>query len=209
MPLCGTTSTRNTGDVHISYRSLVGADGATSAVRRLLTGRNQRVAVSLEGVVPTVNDDIVCEFHPAQQGYCWYIPANQRANIGCMLHDGTGRDCRAWIAKFCEGLGIDVPTLRGALIPAGNDVLLRGGNDVWLVGDAAGLIRPADGGGIHYALRSAHLLGSSLLGGTPYEQAMGSTLETIAQANAKRKSYYFLTSLHIVQNGHRLENASA
>ncbi len=71
---------RTNEDVHISYRSLVGADGATSAVRRLLTGRNQRVAVSLEGVVPTVNDDIVCEFHPAQQGYCWYIPANQRAN---------------------------------------------------------------------------------------------------------------------------------
>lgn len=201
-----TCADRRTGEsVHIHYGSLIGADGAASMVRRLLTGRQQRFAVSIAGSAPLASDDIICDYHPAHRGYCWHIPNDSEASVGCMLHGGSAQDCRTWIADFCESLGIDQPNLRGALIPSGDDVLLRAGEDAWLVGDAAGLIRPIDGGGIHYALQSAYLLASSLLGETPYEQAVRPILDAMAEDAEKRESCYIFRSILITQKGHECQ----
>ena len=188
--------------VQVRYGTLIGADGAASTVRRLLTSRKQGIALSLEGSVPLAGDDIVFEYRHSQEGYCWYIPNDSEAIVGCMLHDGSAQDCRSWIYDFCKSLRIDVPSLRGAPIPSGDDVLLRAGEDAWLVGDAAGLAHPLDGGGIQYALESAHLLASSLLGGTAYEQAMRPLLDFIARDAEQIQSWYLLRSLYIVRNGH-------
>ena len=188
--------------VHIGYDVLVGADGAASATRRLLTGRHQRLATAIEGPVPLLDKDIVLTYLPAQTGYCWYIPTGATANVGCMLHGGSAADCRAWLSDFCADLGVALPALRGAPIPSGDDVLLSAGEDAWLVGDAAGLVRPHDGGGIHHALTSARTLATSLLGGETYEKAMRPVVEDIAQAAAKQNQAYFLTSLRIARTGH-------
>lgn len=177
---------RRSGEtVQIGYGSLIGADGATSAVRHLATGRNQHIVPSLEGYVPMAGSGIVCEYHPAYNGYCWYIPAGEGANVGCMLHGGTAKECRTWLAAFSEELGLCLPKLRGAPIPAGDDVLLQAGTDVWLIGDAAGLILPIYGGGIEHAFISARVLATSLLGGAPYKEEMQPLLKRMEKDSAR------------------------
>lgn len=163
---------RSGGRLEVAYRELVGADGATSAVRRILVGRNQDICPALEGVVPQVRDDTVFEYSVSPLGYRWYIPQGGRASVGCMYFAAKAPACRERVEEFCARLGVEVPLLRGAAIPTGSEVLLRAG-EAWLVGDAAGLINPAEGAGIHTALISAKALAEALLGGTPYEQTMG------------------------------------
>ena len=187
--------------MQIGYDVLVGADGASSAVRRLLAGRRQRLVAAIEGPVLPACEDVVFAHLPAKPGYCWHIPTGDAANAGCMLHGGSAADCRAWLSDFCEDLGVSPALLRGAPIPSGDDVLLRAGKEAWLVGDAAGIVRPLDGGGIHYALTSARLLAASLLGGDPYEEAMRPLVEDIAQMAAEKEMSFFLLPLGIARKG--------
>lgn len=187
--------------LELSYGTLVGADGATSAVRRLVTGRRQRVIASCEGHVAPRSEDIIFAYRLASLGYCWYIPAGRVSNVGCISYNEDMRSCRTWLAEFCEGLGIELPALRGAPIPTGDDVLLRAGTDIWLIGDAAGLISPTDGGGIHFALRSASRLAASFDGGEPYEEAMRFSCDYMAEGAAQRDRRYLLTILSILKLG--------
>ena len=187
--------------VQFGYGSLIGADGATSAVRRLLTGRSQRIAISLEGPVPPVGEDVIIAYDLKRLGYCWYTPTGETANAGCMLYEGAAAACREWLAGFCGELGVSLPQLRGAPIPTGDDVLLRVGGDAWLVGDAAGLARPVDGGGIYYALTSARRLATALLGGVPYEKSMHRLVEDVAQMADKRDGWYLINALAISREG--------
>lgn len=280
---CKDLRTGETMQIH--YGTLVGADGASSVVRRLLTGRKQRVAVSIEANAPFMGEDMIMAYRWGWIGYCWYIPTGANANVGCMLYEGTVADCKKLLDDFCEGMGLALPStggeavpaggeggatesaspglrgeavpadgadvkarvtlsglrgevvpagdevdatepaspglrgeavpaggadararvtlsgLRGAPIPTGDDVLLRAGEGAWLVGDAAGLAWPTDGGGIVYALLSARLLASSLLGGVPYEEAMCFHIEELANAAATRNQEYFVKALHIAQSG--------
>lgn len=189
------TDLRTGGCLEVSFGALVGADGASSKVRRLLTGRRQAVVPSLEGTVPPAGEDIVFEYRLARQGYCWYIPTGPVANVGCVLYDGGARDCREWIASFCREMGVATPELRGAAIPTGDDVLLRAGGRVWLAGDAAGLVSPIDGGGIGFALASSRLLASALLGGPSYEEALRPLVERLGTMAAKRSEAYLLASM--------------
>lgn len=198
---------RGGGSFEVAYGTLVGADGASSAVRRLLSGRKQRVCPSVQGTVPFCGSELVFEYRFQDLGYCWYIPHADDATVGCMLHGTTGADCRERTAAFCTELGIEVPPLRGAPIPEGNDVLLRTGEDVYLVGDAAGLIDAFGGGGIWYALTSAHALATALTGGAPYERAMERQVADVERISSTLSSMYFRTcfgiALHSSGSGSR------
>ena len=186
---------REGSQFEVAYETLVGADGATSAVRRLLSGRNQRVCPSAQGTVPFRGDQFIFDYNPQDQGYCWYIPHKEDATVGCMLHGATGADCRKRLVEFCAAVNIEVPTLRGAFIPEGDDILLRAGEDVWLVGDAAGLIDAFGGGGIWHALVSSRVLAAALTGGTPYELAMEPRIAELALINASLNTKYVKTCL--------------
>lgn len=187
--------------LEVSYGTLVGADGASSAVRRLVTGRRQRVVASCEGKVPRCREDVIFSNRLGSQGYCWYIPTGDTANVGCMSYSEDARERREWLAEFCESLGVALPELRGAPIPTGDDVLLEAAEDVWLVGDAAGLASPIDGGGIHFALMSARMLATSLLGGEPYEKAMRAVAKLLSADAERRAMRYLLLNTATVKRG--------
>ncbi len=179
---------------YISYQTLVGADGASSTVRRLLTGRSQRTVLALEAAVPltdVVNTRMTGALVKGIAGYCWYIPRGNDVTAGCVFHGldprNAGRICRENLTAFCadNGIALEKARVKGALIPTGDDVLLQPGDHTYLIGDAAGLIDAFSEGGIHYALLSAQALAAKLTGGTSYALGMKPHLDFI-QKNSKK-----------------------
>ena len=197
----------------LRYRYLIGADGAVSNVRRLLTGRQPRVYLALEAAVPLIRREAVGRLTKGSQGYCWYIPRGEDATVGCGYHN-LGADametCHKRITEFCGSLGITPPSrFSGAFIPEGDDVLLCIGTRTYLLGDAAGLNDAFTGGGIHYALLSARALaaslagagnrsesssalasGSSFVGTVSYEEAMQPHVNYVKKSSANLNQYY-------------------
>lgn len=173
---CMNLATRETFDVQ--YQTLVGADGASSTLRHLLTGRRQNTSFVLEAAVPLITEESIIYYTPEDHGYFWYFPRGADATAGCLYHklgDKDGAICRERFFACCADMGLDMKgQLRGAMVPKGNDVLLRPGKDAFLIGDAAGLIDNFTGGGIHYALLSAKALADALIedGGESFETLM-------------------------------------
>ena len=175
----------------VTYNTLVGADGAMSSTRRMLTGRRARFVLTLEGMVPNIGDTMEFEVKLGKNGYCWYIPRKDDALVGCIYqrgHDQGRRDC---LRDFCRRMRLDMPKLRAAPVPSGDDMLISAGEHAWLIGDAAGLADAIGGGGIHYALISAQMLADSLLGGKPYEQAMEPHLKQLQTVAENVDARYF------------------
>ena len=173
----------------VRFGEIVGADGALSSVRKLLTGRCGRSVLSFEGVVPaTFTEEIVTGVDPNVFGYSWYAPRGADATVGCLYAGLDATTCKEHLESFCADLGIAMPGLRGAFIPSGDDVLLRAGEHAWLVGDAAGLADAFGGGGIHNAFMSALRLAESFAGGRRYEEGMNDQVLMLGVAARTAKS---------------------
>ena len=214
--ISGTASAKKllTGEqVTIEFSRLVGADGAFSAVRRMVAGEKQPIAAALEGKVPLVCPHIVFDkLAKAEAGYSWYIPYRDYAVVGCYLIPAEGKyptSLREILGVFCEQLGLGLPAkLRGAPIPDGSNVRLVVGKRTYFVGDAAGLIQKTNGGGIEYALWSAKCLAEFFLGGEDYEKAMRDTVEVVARLARDARKIQFLSNIMILRLGHPQEPLS-
>ena len=186
----------------IEFDRIIGADGAMSAVRRLLTGKNQQVGITLEGVAPLRSRACIFEYITGDLGYSWYIPRGEDAVVGVGCLNGNAATCREHMEAFCRELQIEAPhPVRGAAIPAGNDVLLEYGKRAFFAGDAAGLISGASGAGIGHAVESARLLAKSLLNGSSYIKSMESRTDYIADLAATAKKTQFFLKFCIMRKG--------
>ena len=186
----------------VQFGNLIGADGACSAVRRLVSGIGPEASLALETAVPLAGQGMIMQLIPGALGYNWYIPRGNDATVGCYYMDldygpEAGAVCRQRLAAFCEEFGMALPErVPGALIPRGDQVMLQPGKRTFLVGDAAGLIDMFTGGGIHYALLSAQALAGSFTGGPFYAEAMKPHLAFINKNTENVKRYYNI--LHLV-----------
>ena len=186
----------------IEFARIIGADGAMSAVRRLLTGRNQRVGIAMEGVAPLLSRDSVFNYLFREAGYSWYIPRGEDAVVGCVSYPGNAAICREGMNALCRSLQIEAPgSVRGAAIPMGGDVLLEYGRRASFVGDAAGLIEGWSGAGIEQAVISARLLSESLLNGNSYTEAMKPQTDYIARLVQNTKKSLFMYRFFIMRKG--------
>ena len=199
---------------HIRFGNLIGADGATSTVRKLITGKKPRISFAVESVIPLIGKDIIFDFLPdGSVGYRWYIPRRQDATVGAVYffsHTNPNADyvksCREWLSDFCRSRSISLTQpLRGACLPAGNDVLLRAGEKIYFIGDAAGLIGTPSGAGIPYALVSARRLAESFLGGISYKEAMQHIKEKIIHESVNARTFQFLNNFRIIKQGRQVE----
>lgn len=128
--------------------------------------------------------------------------APYNAVVGCgyfmALDDNYIKLIRRELDDFCRKSGIPVPDrLRGAPLPSGDDVLLQIGKRIFFVGDAAGLIQPNTGAGIHYALLSAKLLAESYIQGAPYEEKMEPVTKDVTRIVETAKIRHFISLLSI------------
>lgn len=155
----------------VRARSVIGADGANSAVARdAMPGAKKMPFVFAYHEIVEVPDEPNANYDGARcevyyQGklspdfYAWVFPHGKTASVG-VGSANKGFSLRGATSATREAAGLErAQTLRceGAPIPL--KPLKRWDNrrDVILVGDAAGVVAPASGEGIYYAMVSAEM----------------------------------------------------
>lgn len=154
---------------------IVGADGATSFVRRTLG-----TALGPEDLCITlgyfIQRDVPATmkvfFVPALEGYIWSFPRTNHISYGLISRSGPGRTAKAkeLLSNFIlADLGADVmenSEFYSAPVPCLSPQSWKKNvitGDRWaLVGDAAGLVDPITGEGIYFAFRSAEILAENI-----------------------------------------------
>lgn len=165
----------------LKARYLIGADGARSRVAKVFAlGRNRRFLVGAEVECETL-DSLDRRFlhcfadSRIAPGYIgWAVPGLGMTQIGVAATQGRRPDLAALVARVAGGKPRIVER-RGGLIPSGGPVEPLGRGRVLLIGDAAGLVSPVTGGGIHTALhygrRAAQLVSDHLCDRGPHPLA--------------------------------------
>lgn len=188
---------------------VVGADGATSFVRRTLGTPlpPQDLCITLGYYVPgDVPAAMKIFFVPSLEGYIWSFPRPNHISYGLISRSGPGRTTRAkellsnFLAadlgpdaiKNAEFYSAPVPCLS----PASWKSNVIAGERWALVGDAAGLTDPITGEGIYFAFRSAEILAETIDRPAEYSKAiwqdMGHELARASQMYGKFYTGQFL-----------------
>ncbi|MEX1255734.1 MAG: geranylgeranyl reductase family protein [Dehalococcoidia bacterium] len=204
----GEALVRANGDAYRA-RTLVGADGANGVVARPLgltpIGES---AVALEGNVSMDGDlaarwerTIALDFGGIPGGYGWLFPKGDHLNVGVGGWRFVGPTLRDRLAALCRYLDLDETklfALRGHHLPmrAPGAPITHG--PALLAGDAAGLVDPLSGEGIHAAFTSGRLAADAiaryLAGETQdlaaYESAVDRELMTEIEVSTKLQSIF-------------------
>jgi len=155
----------------VRARVVIGADGALSAVaRQCIPGAGaMRHVFAYHEVVETPNVesdgfaasrcDVYYQGALSPDFYAWVFPHGRTASIGTgSLQQGFG--LKAAVRDLRAAIGLEnAPTIRreGAPIPLQPLHRWDNGRDVVLAGDAAGVVAPASGEGIFYAMTGGRL----------------------------------------------------
>ena len=150
-------------------RIVIGADGALSQVgRQEVPGADKmRFVFAYHEIIETpsaeTSDPNRCEIHYrgalSPDFYAWIFPHGDTMSVGSgSAHKGFSLKTSVRDLRGGEGLA-DAATLRreGAPIPLKPLKRWDNGRDVVLAGDAAGVVAPASGEGIYYAMLGGRL----------------------------------------------------
>jgi geranylgeranyl reductase family protein len=165
--------TTRESELHADF--LVGADGATSLVRRSVTAglAPQDLCVTLGYLIPGMpTSQMKIFFVPHFEGYIWSFPRQHHLSYGLITRSEPGWTARAKVllSNFITAdLGGDVmeqAEFYSAPVPCLGTRSWKSNQiagDGWaLIGDAAGFVDPITGEGIHYAFRSAQILSETI-----------------------------------------------
>jgi geranylgeranyl reductase family protein len=198
---------------------MIGADGSNGQTRRLLLGQNGGDApwyakgFALEAAVPYSSLpaalpegdaplDLVFDFAPIPGGYGWLFPKGDHINIGVGAFAPSETD--AALKQVTRKLLLDytarklgVATLEhitGQYLGMGGERYVPSGR-VLLVGDAAGLVDPLTGEGIHSAVVSGQAAAAGILEGASdvaaaYARQLRPLQETLAFSHRAAKAFY-------------------
>lgn len=158
--------------MNISARYILGADGARSQVARSMgLGRNKRfltgVEVEIAGKTGADPRFLHCFLDSARApGYlAWVAPGPALTQAGLAVTAGRRADLAGFLGHADPLLGLSAGTVverRAGRIPCGGLVRPWAAPGVMLVGDAAGQVSPATGGGIRLAFRHGRRAGQAI-----------------------------------------------
>jgi geranylgeranyl reductase len=152
----------------VRTRAIIGADGANSAVgRQCIEGaRSMKFVFAYHEIIrsPSANFDgsrcdVIYNGGLSPDFYSWVFPHGDTTSIGT----GSARkgfSLRGSVGRLRQRMGLEhAETIRreGAPIPLRPLKRWDNGRDVVLAGDAAGVVAPASGEGIYYAMESGRL----------------------------------------------------
>ena len=148
------------------FKHLVGADGATSIVRKhlgLKSGHN----IGFYFDIPVITNDFIMHFYPKQlkAGYVWVFPHQHYTNIGVCFNP---KAVKAKVAKeiLATYLSHNGYTVSDAVMQSSSINYLYQGcffKNMYLVGDAAGLALKGTGEGISLAMISGKEIAHKIL----------------------------------------------
>lgn len=168
----GDTGERRT----VRARSIIGADGARSAVAQQTIPDAEKTKyvfayheiVKAPEVKPADYDGTRCDVfyqgHLSPDFYGWVFPHGDTLSIGTGSAD-KGFSLRNATSSLRSTVGLhDAVTVRreGAPLPMKPLPRWDNGRDVVLAGDAAGVVAPASGEGIYYAMLGGRLAGDAV-----------------------------------------------
>lgn len=162
-------------DNEVQAQFLIGADGATSFVRRTLGNAfaGEDLCMTLGYFIPgEAPPTMKIYFVPSFEGYIWSFPRPSHISYGLITRIEPGWTARAKMLlsnfilaelgsealKDAEFYSAPVPCLR----PRAWETNQIYGQRWALLGDAAGLADPITGEGIYFALRSAEILANTI-----------------------------------------------
>lgn len=159
------------GPASVRARLVIGADGALSQVARqevnpkgpaYVFAYHEIVRVPAAGKSPSFDGsrcDVIYDGAISPDFYGWVFPHGSTASVGSGSAK-KGFSLRGSVSALRAATGLDgVETLRreGAPIPMKPLARWDNGRDVLLAGDAAGVVAPASGEGIYYAMVGGQL----------------------------------------------------
>lgn len=169
---------RGTEAASIRARSVIGADGAKSQVaRQTVPGADKmRFVFAYHEIVKAPQNgeagydparcDVIYRGKFSPDFYSWVFPHGETASIGTGSMN-KGFSLRGSIADLRQTIGLaGCETIRreGAPIPLKPLRKWDNGRDVVLAGDAAGVVAPASGEGIYYAMLGGQLAAGAVDG---------------------------------------------
>ena len=162
---------RTTRPASVRARSVIGADGARSEVARQCVPGAERTRyvfayheiIRTPAVAPEGFDGACCDVYYrgtlSPDFYGWVFPHGDTVSVGTGSAD-KGFSLRGAVGSLRASAGLaDTETLRreGAPIPMKPLPRWDDGRGVVLAGDAAGVVAPASGEGIYYAMTGGRL----------------------------------------------------
>jgi geranylgeranyl reductase len=160
---------RGEPDLRLRARAVIGADGARSGVARAVIAGSERnpCVFAYHEVIrspETASDayqpercDVFYQGRFSPDFYGWVFPHGAHASIG-VGSANKGYELRDAVKRMRDATGLaECETVRceGAPIPLKPLPRWDNGRDVVLCGDAAGVVAPASGEGIYYAMACA------------------------------------------------------
>jgi|UniRef100_A0A7C4XLG7 geranylgeranyl reductase family protein len=158
--------------VKINAQIIVGADGPSSRVSRLINKRYNGYVVAYQNELPAIGMDEYAEVYFSKEffgGYAWFFPKNRCANVGVGVKAGYGINVQEVFKGFLQklvkrGKVIDSPIrVVTGLIPVAGPVLNTVKGHILLVGDAAGQTHPITGAGIPQAIICGRYAGEAIV----------------------------------------------
>jgi geranylgeranyl reductase len=150
----------------IYFQYLIGADGATSVVRRYL-GLKECLYMGVQYIVPKSYDRCCWFFDPEElgSGYGWIFPHKGRTSAGVYFNHEAVKFGKAkdYLVSFLDKYGLDrsKADLETGLVNSRYCGMKF--ENIFLAGEAAGLVSPVTGEGISYALISGRDVGKHIL----------------------------------------------
>lgn len=191
----GPATVRTARDTYTA-QVLIGADGANGIVGKTAGLRpDVEEAVAFEGNVPATNglldewrEYVGMDLGGTAGGYGWVFPKGDHLNVGVGAWKYAGFTLRPKLARLSRRFGFDasaLENLRGHHLPVRRPGTPIARGRLAVIGDAAGLVDPLSGEGIHMAFASGRLAGLAslaLLRGEapdmlPYQEAVDRELQ--------------------------------
>ena len=194
----------------LTTRLLIGADGASSRVRRTAgiaanppdrTSIAARVYADLDA---THRDRLYISFDEAlRPGYGWCFPfgdGTANVGVGMVVSDykkRNGQKLDVLLARYIDGLarhGVHVTNPREYsthILPHGGRLPALTAHRTALLGDAASMINPVSGEGIAYGLRAAQMLASTTASALTTGGGLGAALGQYDQMVRARFGRHF------------------
>ena len=159
----------------VRTRAVIGADGARSGVaRQELKAERVKCVFAYHEVVKApagsaaydaLRCDVIYQGRYSPDFYAWVFPHGDTASIG-VGSANKGFSLRGAVAALRAETGLDAcETIRveGAPIPLKPLKRWDNGRDVVVAGDAAGVVAPASGEGIYYAMTAGRIAAESVV----------------------------------------------